>query len=166
MPALNRPQILKWFGAAVITVGLVLPAAAEGLSRDAEGALLAALNDEYHAQAVYDATIAKFGPVRPFVNIARAERQHEAMVIDLMNKYGIEVPPNPYETGTSQLDPLPPTLQQTCAMGVEAEKLNRDLYHVQLLPRVANYPDITLVLTRLSDASEYRHLPAFQRCAI
>jgi AcrR family transcriptional regulator len=46
----------------------------------------------------------------------------------------------------------------------EAEIANRDLYDRQLLPAVAAYSDITLVMQRLRDASENNHLPAFQRC--
>jgi hypothetical protein len=30
---------------------------------------------------------------------------------------------------------------------------------------VTEYPDITGVLQALRDASEYQHLPAFQKCA-
>lgn len=42
---------------------------------------------------------------------------------------------------------------------------NRNLYAKNLLPKVARYPVITAVLMALSDASEYQHLPALQRCA-
>jgi hypothetical protein len=49
-------------------------------------------------------------------------------------------------------------------MAVNAEIANRDLYGRTLLPAVISYPDITAVMTRLRDASEQNHLPAFRRC--
>jgi hypothetical protein len=58
----------------------------------------------------------------------------------------------------------PETLVDACKIGVEAEIANRDLYDGNLLPAGAAYPDITLVMQRLRDASEENHLPAFERC--
>ena len=40
---------------------------------------MAALDDEYRAEAIYDAVMQKFGEVRPFINIIEAERRHAAM---------------------------------------------------------------------------------------
>ena len=108
--------------------------------------------------------MAKFGDVRPFSNIINAERQHEAMLIDLYETYGVAVPENGYATGALAAPVAPETLVDACKIGVEAEIANRDLYDGNLLPAVAAYPDITLVMQRLRDASEENHLPAFQRC--
>ncbi|HEY8594415.1 MAG TPA: DUF2202 domain-containing protein [Devosiaceae bacterium] len=140
-------------------------ASAAPLTDDARSALNAALDDEYHAEAVYSAVIEKFGAVRPFVNIIRAEQQHQAMLMDLFTSYGLEVPANPYLTGEKPLAQIPASIAESCAVGVAAEIANRDLYNVQLLPKVAGYGDITAVLEALRDASEFNHLPAFQRCA-
>lgn len=152
---------------SLILAGLMAatPAAAQTLTPDVQTALAAALQDERHAQAFYAAVITKFGDVRPFSNIANAERQHEAMVIDLYKAYRLEVPENGYTTGALMAPEAPDTLAAACKIGVEAEILNRDLYDAQLLPAVASYPDITRVMQGLRDASEDKHLPAFQRCA-
>ena len=39
-------------------------------------ALQLALEDEYRAEAMYEAVIEDFGEVRPFINIIEAERRH------------------------------------------------------------------------------------------
>lgn len=155
----------RWLGAVAVTVAMVTGASAASLSDDAKYALGAALDDEYHAEAVYNAVIASFGPVRPFSNIVRAEQRHQSMLIDLYQRYGIEVPANPYESGQKSVGTVPATLSEACQVGVSAEIANRDLYSKDLLPKVTQYPVITAVFMALSGASEYQHLPAFQRCA-
>ena len=58
----------------------------------------------------------------------------------------------------------PATLQEACQIGVDAEIANAALYQNELLPVVADYEDITAVFTNLMNASEQKHLPAFERC--
>ena len=137
---------------------------AGSLNSQAKGAVLAALDDEYKAQSLYKAILAKHGDVRPFSNIISAEKHHADMLIDLLNTYGQAVPTNPYEDGTKPELQSPATLLEACEIGVVAEIENVALYDDKLLPAVSNYPDITDVMVRLRDASEERHLPAFQRC--
>lgn len=152
---------------ALFLIGLMaaVPATAQTLTPDAEAALGAALQDERHAEAFYAAVLTRFGDVRPFSNIIDAERTHEALLIDLFATYGIAVPENGYASGAMQAPAAPDSLADACKIGVEAEIANRDLYDGQLLPAVAAYPDITDVMIRLRDASEEKHLPAFERCA-
>lgn len=140
------------------------PAWSQTLTPDAEAALGSALQDERHAEAFYAAVLAKFGDARPFSDIIEAERQHQAMVIGLYETYGVAIPENGYLTGALEAPTAPETLVDACKVGVEAEIANRDLYDGNLLPAVSAYPDITLVMQRLRDASEDKHLPAFQRC--
>jgi hypothetical protein len=151
---------------ALFLIGLLTaaPAWSQTLTPEAEAALGSALQDERNAEAYYAAVMAKFGDARPFSNIINAERQHEAMLIGLYETYGVAVPENGYATGALQAPMAPETLVDACKIGVEAEIANRDLYDGNLLPAVAAYPDITLVMERLRDASEENHLPAFQRC--
>ena len=151
---------------ALLVIGLLAaaPAWSQTLTLEAEAALGSALQDERHAEAFYAAVMAKFGDARPFSNIINAERQHEAMLIGLYETYGVAVPENGYATGAMLAPAAPETLADACRIGVEAEIANRDLYDGNLLPAVAAYPDITLVMQRLRDASEENHLPAFQRC--
>jgi len=153
--------------ALVLVALLAAPsfAVAASLTPQAETALRAALEDEYHAEAVYDATIAKFGNVAPFTNIIRAERQHSSRLVALMRDNGVAVPANPYTSGAKSVGSIPAALGDTCAVGVEAEIANVRLYDEKLLPEVAAYPEIVQVFKALRDASQEKHLPAFQRCA-
>ncbi len=129
-------------------------------------AILTALDDEYHAEAVYAATLDKFGAdTRPFCNIINAERRHQAALVKLMDKYQIDVPANAYLSGDKPFDAIPDSLKEACDIGVAAEIENARLYDEDLLPTVAGYPDITAVFQALSGASTNNHLPAFQRCA-
>ncbi|WP_052019584.1 hypothetical protein [Mesobacillus boroniphilus] len=50
-------------------------------------ALVYAIQDEYLAQARYDAVIGKFGNIRPFSNIKAAEQQHISALVSLFQKY-------------------------------------------------------------------------------
>ena len=151
---------------AILLLGLLTatPVWSQTLTPEAQAALGSALQDERHAEAFYAAVIAKFGDARPFSHIIEAEQQHEAMLIDLYATYGVAVPENGYASGALLSPAAPDTLLDACKIGVEAEIANRDLYDATLLPAVAAYPDITLVMQRLRDASEENHLPAFQRC--
>lgn len=137
---------------------------AGSLDAKAKDAVLAALDDEYKAQSLYKAILAKHGDVRPFSNIINAEKHHSEMLIDILKNYGQAIPQNPYENGVKPKLTAPATLLEACQIGVAAEIENVALYDDQLLPAVSEYSDITDVMVRLRDASEERHLPAFERC--
>lgn len=124
-------------------------------------ALGLALADERDAKASYAAILARFGPVRPFVNIVEAEARHEAALLVIYARYGVPVPED-----TAQAPPLADDadLASLCAMAVRAEEANVRLYDERLLPAVAGHADIHAVMERLRDASRDRHLPAFRRC--
>ena len=121
--------------------------------------LLLALNDEYHAVAVYTSVMEEFGEVRPFVNIRRAEYNHVDALTRLFDAYRVPLPDNPW---LGQVDGFA-GLQEACSTGVAAEIANRDLYTV--LFDSTERTDITRVYEALQSASEENHLPAFQRCA-
>lgn len=148
--------------------GLALAACAQGTSpASAEtavanediAALLTALDDEYKAEATYEAVLAKFGDARPFINIIEAERMHQSMAIDELERLGAEYPrTNPYAGKIA----APATLLEACETGIVAEEENVALYD-RILPGV-NDSQVRTVLERLQAASRDRHLPAFQRC--
>lgn len=123
-------------------------------------ALNKAIDDEYKAKDTYDAVITKFGSVRPFSQIIRAEEQHISSLKAIYDKYGLTIPTDPY---IGKIE-APTTTQSSCALGVEAEIANAALYRDNLIPEVTNYPDITEVFTSLMNASQDKHLPAFQKC--
>jgi len=123
-------------------------------------ALEEAITDEYKALSTYEAVIAKFGPVRPFSMIKGAEEQHIASLKAIYDKYGLEIPQNTWSDKVT----APDTLQQACQIGVDAEIANAALYRDKLLPAVQDYQDIVAVFTNISNASDQKHLPSFQRC--
>lgn len=131
------------------------------LPADVATALRSALDDEYKAWATYEAVMAKFGSVRPFIMISRAEEQHIASLKGLFDKYGLVIPENKWRSQVA----TPATLQAACEVGVAAEVANAALYRDELLPAVQDFPDIVQVFTHLMQASEEKHLPAFQRCS-
>jgi rubrerythrin len=94
------------------------PALSQTLTTDAQAALGSALQDERHAEAFYATVMAKFGDARPFSNIIKAERQHEAMLIGLYETYGIAVPENNYATGAQKAPAAPETLVEACKIGI------------------------------------------------
>lgn len=138
--------------------GLEYPAGT--LTDAAKSALASALDDEYKALATYEAVMAKEGGVRPFVMIARAEEQHISSLKALFDKYGMTVTENPY-TGKVT---APDSMTASCQAGVDAEVANAALYRDALLPAVKDFADITGVFTNLMNASQDRHLPAFDWC--
>lgn len=153
--------------AVALAACLVMPlqAATKTLSPEAEAALLEALNDEYHAQAFYTELVEKFGSKTAFANIRAAEARHAEKLIRLLDKYGVKVPENGYLNGSLPLAPIPSTLAEAYATGVQGEIDNVAMYEESLLPAVEDYNDITRVFTSLKTASETKHLPTFERCS-
>jgi rubrerythrin len=121
-------------------------------------ALSEALDDEYRARATYGKVIERFGPVRPFVNIARAENRHIAALLRQFERLGATPPVDTWPDRAT----APRTLAQACAAGVAAEIENEALY-TRLLERVID-PRVRVIMQRLQAASRERHLPAFRRC--
>jgi hypothetical protein len=121
--------------------------------------LLEALDDEYRAWATYDQVLADFGEVRPFSKIREAEARHIQALLGLFERYGLAVPANPW---TGKVERYA-SLQAACNAGVAAEIANGVMYE-RLLGQTQR-EDILRVLRNLQEASQQRHLPAFQRCA-
>ena len=135
------------------------------LAAEAETAVLAALDDEYHARAFYRAVMRRFGEVRPFSNIEQSESRHIAALARILAAYGRPVPADPHNGSAAIESAVPATLAQACAAAAQAEVDNDRLYEERLLPQARDYAGITTVFTRLIEASRDRHLPAFRRGA-
>lgn len=131
----------------------------EELSEAEINALNLTLNDEYRAEAIYQNVLDKFGDVRPFSNIIRAEQKHSDSLIQIYERYGLIVPENNWYDSVPEFD----SVREACAAGVEAEIENAALYD-ELMSNIDNQ-DIIIVFTALRDASINNHLPAFQRCS-
>ena len=119
-----------------------------------------AVYDEFKAYETYTKIIEKFGLVQPFVNIKEAEAIHYAALIQLMQKYNIEVPINNW---ASRIE-IPNTLIECCEMGVAGEIANIAMYN-NLLSYTTDL-DIKDTLFKLQAASYNNHLPAFRNCVI
>lgn len=121
--------------------------------------LFEALEDEYRAWAIYDQVIRDFGPVRPFANIREAEARHILAVAGLLRRHGLQVPTNTWIGKVGHY----PSIAAACLDGVTAEVANVALY--DRLMASTQRQDILAVYRALQEASQQRHLPAFQRCA-
>jgi len=119
-----------------------------------------AVYDEFKAYETYTKIIEKFGLVQPFVNIKEAEAIHYAALIQLMQRYNIEVPINDW---ASKIE-IPNTLIECCEIGVAAEINNIAMYN-NLLSYTID-ADIKDTLFKLQAASFNNHLPAFRNCVI
>lgn len=128
------------------------------LDDDEIEALHLALDDEYHAYAVYQAVISDFGEVIPFVEIVESEARHIEALLKQFNKNGITAPENPWLGQVSSFD----SIQDACKAGVEAELANIALY--EKLFSMVDDPGLIQVFTNLSRASQESHLPEFQSC--
>jgi hypothetical protein len=122
-------------------------------------ALHEALDDEYHAWTTYDQVIADFGAVAPFSNIRDAEARHIEALRTLYALYGLPIPANPWPGKVPRFA----SLLEACAVGASAEVANGEMY--ERLLAATDRADILIVFRNLQEASQQRHLPAFQRCA-
>lgn len=129
------------------------------LSVDEVHLLHEALDDEYMAFSTYDQVISDFGEVRPFINIRDAEGRHIEALHTLFMNYGLSIPENTWPGRVQRY----PTLQAACEAAVNAEVANGEMY--ERLLSMTRRPEILGVLRNLQEASQQRHLPAFERCA-
>jgi hypothetical protein len=121
-------------------------------------ALHEALDDEYHAWAIYDQVVHDFGLVRPFSNIRDAEARHIDALLAVFDAYDLTPPENPWPGKVDRYA----SIRDACAAAVEAEIANAALYERLLASTVRS--DILMVFRNLRDASQERHLAAFRRC--
>lgn len=131
------------------------------LPQKVQDALDQAINDEYKAYTTYEAVIKKFGNIKPFSMIIRAEEQHISSLKSIYDKYGATIPENKLKVEDIS---LPSTVKEICQIGVDAEIANANLYKDKLLPEVKSYEDISNVFINLMNASTQKHLPAFENC--
>lgn len=143
-------------GIALATIASFAPVSAlEASDAELEKMFTVLINDEYKAQAEYEALIEEFGVVNPFARIVKAEARHIDALETLFDAYDFDVP----EDNGDQYAVVPGSLEEAYAIGVQAEVANIDLYEDYLkldLPE-----DVERVFTNLMNASE-NHLRAFE----
>jgi hypothetical protein len=120
--------------------------------------LLEALEDEYMSWATYDQVISDFAEVRRFINIRDAEARHIQALCSLFISYEIPKPENNWPGRIAQYE----TLHEACEAAVVAGIKNGQMY--QSLFKMTAREDILIVLWNFQEASQKRHLAAFQRC--
>ena len=159
---MNRKLVVTLVAVVLLLslAGMSPAAAQSALPSQVMSAVQAGILDEYNAYNLYQAVLDQFGPVRLFMNIQAAEAQHIAAWQRIFSQYAIPLPQVPV------LDQKPrfATRFAACEAAVNAEMTNVKLYD-NMLKTVSAYPDIVRVVTALRNASQTRHLPAFQRCA-
>lgn len=122
-----------------------------------EQMLTLAMQDEYNAQATYDAILNAFGENNAFTNIVKAEVTHQEELRTLFQNYGIAMP----ENTAAQNVTAPVSLQEAFAAGVDAENANIAMYQAFLAQK--DLPDdVRGVFNTLVNASQ-NHLTAFTR---
>lgn len=114
---------------------------------------------EYAAAASYAAVIDSFGEVEPYVTIKAAEERHIDALIRQLDRYGVDVPVNPY---LGNLE-APSDLQSAASAWAVGEVANVELYDVLL--EQTDDPNLTRVFTNLRRASLESHLPTFEAAA-
>lgn len=116
-----------------------------------------AIQDEYMAQAEYQAIIGQFGEIRPFENIIQAEVNHISLLVPLFEKHGYAVPSNEAQGNVV----LPETITSAIATGFQAEKMNIAMY-AKFLSQSDLPEDVRNTFTYLMNAS-IQHQNAFAK---
>jgi hypothetical protein len=120
------------------------------LPQKVQTALAEAINDEYKAYSTYESVIKKFGNIRPFSMIIRAEEQHISSLKAVYDKYGLTAPTNSL-SGTIT---APTTLQQLVKPELRLRLLMLLCIRIKLLPVVARLTRHYCVFTTLMNASQ------------
>jgi len=120
----KTPRRFAITAAAGAVLAACAPATAAVSPQDAK-ALNDALDDEYLAEATYQAVLDKYPGARPFINIIEAERRHAERAKAEMDRLGIN-----YEAENRHLGKIkaPASLLEACEQGVAAEIANIALY--------------------------------------
>lgn len=115
-----------------------------------------AIQDEYMAQAEYNAIMDKYGVQKPFSNIIRSEATHIDLLLPLLKAYDVAVP----ENDAANRVVVPASLEKSYATGVAAEESNIAMYESFLKEDVPD--NVKIVMERLL-ANSKNHLAAFER---
>ena len=114
---------------------------------------------EYAASAMYQAVIDEFGQVEPYVTIRFAEERHISALTRQLDRYGINVPANPYLGEVAA-----PADLQTAAQAWAIGEIENVTMYDKLLTKSTD-ANLTRVLTNLRASSQDSHLPLFEAAA-
>ena len=114
---------------------------------------------EYAALASYQSVLDEYGQVEPYATIMAAEGRHADALIRQLERFGVEIPENPYLGKIS----APADLETAAEAWAEGEILNVEMYD-ELIAE-AQSEQVIKVLNNLRSASLDSHLPAFELAA-
>ncbi len=132
---------------------------AAGMTEEIVQMLEEAIQDEFHAEMIYQRVMADFGQVRPFSNIVNAEIRHASSLAILFTRYGLEVPESRWNLENV---PVFESVSDACQAAAQAEIANIALYDEYLATPLPE--DVRIVFENNRLASLDKHLPAFRRC--
>ena len=112
------------------------------------------------ASASYQAVIAAYGTVEPYVSIQAAEERHIDALTRQLQRLGVTVPPNPYVGKI----PAPTDLKTAATNWATGEVANVAMYD-RLAAAAKGDAALTRVFGNLRRASQEMHLPAFTAAA-
>lgn len=138
--------------------GQAEPGTSTGRVSTLQSALDTAIDDERHAVAFYKAVMKTHGERRPFVNIIRAERRHEAALLQQYSRLGLTAPEDRW---LGHVFDVPASFADVCDLSAVAEVRNVKLYE-GLMDSIED-AQVRAVFDSLRRASAERHLPAFRR---
>ena len=114
---------------------------------------------EYAAAAHYQAVLDAFGDVEPYKTIKASEDRHIDALIRALERYGVQVPENPY----MGILTAPADLETAAREWAVGEIANVEMYDD--LIEQATDDRLIRVLENLRRASLESHLPAFEKAA-
>lgn len=141
------------------TVAVAVEGSAKPLSEATRKALIAAIEDEYKARALYETVLKEHNGAMPFANIIHAEARHIGELKALLTRYSVPIPADAY---TGKIE-APKDLTEARKTAIQAEIDNVAMYDDMM--GSINEPDIVSTFQYLRSASQDRHLRAFQRWA-
>ena len=138
------------------------------LNKEVEKALFVAMEDELRAQAYYGALQLKFGQQHPFSNPQRAEGQHASMLLNVMQRYGVEAPKDTFACKNRELITewtarlgVPKTVALAGKLAYKLEVENVEMYDKFL--KLEMPQDVRQVFLNVRRASEQNHMRALSR---
>ncbi len=113
--------------------------------------------EEYRARAFYHDALARFGAIRPFANLERAEQHHVDALLALFDRYQLSPPC----ADTVKRAMTAENLADAYALAADLERGEGPFY--DRLLSATEKPDIRSVFERLRQVSLERHLLAVER---
>jgi hypothetical protein len=135
--------------------------ALEPISEEALALMQEAIQDEYRSHTIYQQVVADFGEVLPFLHTMEAELRHAAALERLYRQRSL-VPPAPAAAVTEGPVRRYESVLAACTDSVQTEVDNVAIYDRLLALELP--PDVRRVAEFNREASQERHLPAYQRC--